>query len=87
MGHAIQILNAVEKVRRLSDFKLAMESFTHMLYRIYTIMPHPGYIMNFNTGELEPPPPLPEWQCLIDKINEMRDEYIKTNFPEFYKEH
>lgn len=73
-----------EKADRHRQLKLSVEPFAHMLAHIYTIMPHPGYIIQDGTFELLPP--LPQWQERIDKIIEMRNEYIKDNFPEFYTE-
>lgn len=84
MGHAIQILSAIEKVNRWKEFKLAMRPWADMLYKIYSIMPHPGYIIK--DGVFEPLPPTPEWQEKIDLINRERSKYILEYFPEFYNE-
>lgn len=73
-----------EKSIRHQELIKSLEPFAQMLTHIYTIMPHPGFKMTETT--FEPLPPQPEWQNKIDKILEMRDEYIKTNFPEFYTE-
>ncbi len=70
----------------LSNIRRAAEpyidEFAKRLAYIYTIMPHPGYVIN--NGVLEPLPPLPEWQELIDKVVKTRDDTLKSNFPELY---
>jgi hypothetical protein len=74
-----------ERHYRLREFKLSMEPFARMLADIYTIMPHPGYLIK-GDGQFEPLPPLPEWQKKIDEVTRERDKYVKSNFPEFYNE-
>lgn len=60
----------------------ALEPYNKMLTRTYSIMPSTGFIVK--DGAFERLPPLPEWQKRIDDIIKMRDELIKSNFPEFY---
>jgi len=78
-------LTPEERHHRIREFKLSLEPFAHMLTRIYTIMPHPGYIIK-DDGQFELRPYLPEWQKKIDEVIKERDEYIKENFPEFYNQ-
>lgn len=83
MSTATAIMSDQEKAYRRREMMQCLEPFGKMLFHIYSIMPHPGYIMQ--DGMLEPLPPLPEWQQKIDKVIEMKNEYIKSNFPEFYE--
>jgi hypothetical protein len=73
-----------EKSIRRRQLMQAIEPYNKMLTHIYSIMPSTGFIVN--DGAFERLPPLPEWQKQIDKVLEMRDEFIKSNFPEFYTE-
>ena len=84
MGRDTIILNALDRVKRINEFKEAMRPFGEMLYRVYLYMPHPGYTLK--EGILELNPPLPEWQNRIDEIKKECDKYIKDYFPEFYNE-
>lgn len=71
-----------ELSRKRREAQPYIDYFSQHLYRIYSIMPHQGYIIN--NGVLETLPPLPEWQMLIDRVIEMRDETLKSKFPELY---
>jgi hypothetical protein len=86
MSTATALMDKEEKHYRYRQMRQALEPFGKMLYHIYSIMPCQGYILDLKAGTFEPQPPLPEWQERIDKVIEMRDEYIKLNFPEFYEE-
>lgn len=81
---AIAVMDEHELRQRREEFYYSIQPFTKWLTHIYTIMPSPGYVLR--DGVWEPLQPLPEWQELIDKIIKMQKEYIKNNFPEFYKE-
>jgi hypothetical protein len=59
-------LTPEERHYRIREFKLRLEPFARMLADIYTIMPHPGFLIK-NDGQFEPLPPLPEWQNKMTK--------------------
>jgi hypothetical protein len=82
---ALANMTPEERHARIREFKQSLEPFAHMLTHIYTIMPHPGYLIK-DDGQFEPLPPQPEWQKKIDEISRERDRYVKENFPEFYTE-
>jgi hypothetical protein len=75
-----------ERYYRYRQMRQSLETFAQMLCHIYSIMPQQGYVVDSTTGAFESLPPLPEWQERIDKVIEMRNDYIKINFPEFYEE-
>ena len=81
---ATTLMDERERYYRHREMMASLEPFTQMLAHIYTIMPHQGYVVDLTNNTFEPLPPLPEWQERIDKVIEMRNEYIKSNFPEFY---
>lgn len=81
---ATALMDEHERYYRHREMIACLEPFTQMLAHIYSIMPHPGYIMDFKNNTLEPLPPSPEWQERIDYVMKIRNEYIKSNFPEFY---
>lgn len=83
---ATALANNEEKAYRHREMIKSLEPFNKMLSHIYAIMPWQGLIVDSVTGAFESMPPLPEWQKQIDKVLEMRNEYIKSNFPEFYTE-
>lgn len=85
MTTATELMSDEEKSFRYREMRRSLEPFNQILYRIYTIMPHSGYVIDLASGAIEPLPPPPEWQKQIDKITEIRNEYIKSNFPEFYE--
>lgn len=85
MKTATALMDEREKYYRHREMVACLEPFTQMLAHIYTIMPHTGYIMDLKARTFEPLPPLPEWQERINKVIEIRNEYIKSNFPEFYE--
>lgn len=74
-----------EKAMRRRELYLCTEPFRQILTHIYSIMPCPGFVVDLETGSFTPNPILPEWQKQIDRVIEMRNEYVKTNFPEFYE--
>lgn len=82
---ATALMDERERYYRHREMMACLEPFTQMLAHIYTIMPNPGYVIDLTNNTFEPLPPLPEWQEIIDKVIEMRNEYIKNNFPEFYE--
>lgn len=77
------LMNKEDKAYRHREMMQAIEPYNKMLTNIYSIMPC-GFIVK--DGAFDPLPPLPEWQKQIDKVLEMRDEVMKSNFPEFYTE-
>lgn len=79
------LMSDEEKSFRYREMRKSLEPYNQILAHIYTIMPHPGYVIDLFSGAIEPLPPLPEWQKRIDKVTEIRNEYIKSNFPEFYE--
>ncbi len=81
---ATALANNEERAYRHREMMQAVEPYNKMLTHIYTIMPVTGFIVK--DGAFERLPPLPEWQKEIDKVIEMRDEFVKSNFPEFYTE-
>lgn len=82
---ATALMNEQEKDYIYREMRAALEPFDRILSDIYAVMPHSGYIVDLANGTFEPLPPLPEWQKRIDKVIEMRNEYIKSTFPEFYE--
>lgn len=83
---ATALMDKKERAYRYRQMRQSIEPFGKMLCHIYSIMPMQGFIVDLATGAFESLPPLPEWQKQIDKVIEMRNEYIKSNFPEFYEE-
>lgn len=82
MTSAAALMSKEEMTHRHREMMQSIEPYNQMLTHIYSIMPCTGFMVK--DGAFERLPPLPEWQKQIDKVVEMRDEFIKSNFPEFY---
>ena len=69
---------------RRKELQSCLDYFAKELNRIYSLMPMQGFKIDLKTGEMEQLPIPMQWQLLIDRVLKMKDEYIKTHFPEFY---
>lgn len=79
---AIGIQDPYYLERRRKELRLYLDCFAKQLYRIYSIMPSQGYVII--EDKLEPMAPPREWRERIDTILKMKDEFVRTKFPEFY---
>lgn len=71
-----------EIYERRMQFKRDMEPFAWQLGQIIAVMPMPGFKIDMLDGSFEQLPPAKEWQDQIDRILEMRNEFIKRHYPE-----
>ncbi len=73
-----------ELEKRHRAYNLDMEYFACYLKKIIDVMPTQDIIVNLRTGEFEKSEIKPEWQEKIDKILEIKNEFVKQRYPEFY---
>lgn len=67
--------------RRRMEYLSDMKYFSDTLFKIHSIMPcHKRFFFN-GTFEQHIPE---EWQKLIDKVMEQKNEFVKSHYPEFY---
>lgn len=86
MGAASQIPPTERELyERHQQYKRDTQPFIAQLNQIYAYMPHPGFKIDV-AGRFEPMPIDKKWQELIDKVIEMRDAFIKHNYPEYYRD-
>ena len=71
-----------EMERKRKECIQACEPFHDMMYHILSRMPHPGMLLDLKTGEVKDMPISPEWQERIDFINNERESFIRSNYPE-----
>lgn len=72
--------------RRRREYYQAANVYNLELSRLYSLAPMPGFKQwkEGNITHWESLPLEPKWQEAIDRVTKLRDEYLKSNFPEFY---
>lgn len=73
-----------ERAKRYRELMYCLQSYNDMRIHVLLYAPHPGYMLDYATGEMIQLPYDEKTQSYLDKVKKMEGEFVKFNFPEFY---